>query len=177
MPQRILINAERYGQAAALALDTFRRFARARGHYNNTPNSHLRGKIGEIACDCWLQGEGIETEAVFQDLDRMREADLVLGTRRIDVKTWDERYWGEMGRCVAVAQIERLRAKADGVLWCVTPSELGPEIEVEIVGWNTIDDITRAPRRTTGPAGRRQVDNYQVDLDAVRQLDELLRSI
>jgi hypothetical protein len=176
MPEHVVIDELTYEKAERLAIATLKVFQRTRGHYNNTLNSHLRGKIGELACVQWLSREGISCEAIFEYLDRIAEADLVLGESRFDVKTWDERYWNEMGRCIAVNQLPKLKAKADGVVWCTSPAKLEPGITVEILAWSTIDDIETAPKRMTGPAHRRQVYNHQLDPQTLRPLDTLLAS-
>ncbi len=180
MGELIKIDDVRHAEALRLAQQTLAIFAKMPGHYNNTLNSHLRGKLGEIAAADWLAANGIKIDAAFRDTGRIKEADIVgVGARtlRLDVKTWDSKYWPEMGRCVAVGQLDKLRNKAEGIVWCVSPSSLDPGIEVEMVGWNTLADIEAAPRRMTGPTGRRQVDNYQVDPGNVRQPASLLAAL
>lgn len=176
----IKIDATNHAAALRLAQQTLAIFARMPGHYNNTLNSHLRGKLGEIAAESWLASNAVKTDAAFRDTSRIKDADIVASSSqdlRLDVKTWDRAYWPEMGRCVAVGQLDRLRAKADGIVWCVSPSVLDPGTEVELVGWNTLADIAGAPRRMTGPKGKRLVDNYQVDGDKVRPLLSLLAAL
>jgi len=169
-----------FARAVALAEQTLAIFSQRPRHYNNTLNSHLRGKVGETACAKWLARQGVEIDSAFQDVDRMQEADLIVrgsNPLRLDIKTWDARYWPTLGRCVAVGQLPALQKKADGAMWCVCPSALEPGIDVEIVGWSTLDEIVNAPRRMTGPAGRRQVDNYQLDLHRIGTLASLLDRI
>lgn len=166
-------------EALKMAEQTFRVFANAPGHYANTVNSHFRGKLGELACSRWLAANGASVEQVFGDAARMRECDIIVSGDscwRLDVKTWDQAYWAELGRCVAAGQLAALRNKADAVLWCTSPSKLSPErsIHIEIAGWNNIADIETAPRRLTGPRGRRQVDNHQVEPENVRPVSELM---
>lgn len=176
----IRISEKDYADGVAMAQETLARFENVPGHYSNTLNSHLRGKLGEIAYSHWLESNELSTEPVYRDVSRMREADIIVnGSRiiRLDVKTWDIKYWVEMGRCVAIGQLDKLRAKADGILWCISPSELGPEIELELVGWNTISEIEQAPQRITGPPGGRQVHNYQIDTDKIKSLSDLLDTL
>lgn len=170
------METESFRIAEELAAQTYEVFKGRWGHYNNTVNSHLRGKVGEIGCHLWLDAQGIPHELVYENLARLEEADIILNAGRpfrFDVKTWDTRYWKAMGRCVAFKQLPKLKKKANAVLWCVTPKELAPGVEVEIFGWSSIRDIENSPRRMTGPAHRRQVDNYQVDLEAIRPLPEI----
>lgn len=174
MPDCVIIDQSTYDEAYGLANATLEKFANTKGHYNNTLNSHLRGKIGELACAEWMANNQIKCTQVFRDIEQIADVDLVTSTMRLDVKTWDERYWDDLGRCIAVRQLPKLQKKADAVLWCVTPQKLSPGIAVKIIGWNTIDDVAAAPQRSTGPTGRRQVDNHQVDLLSVRPLEELL---
>jgi hypothetical protein len=162
--------------ARRLAEATFEQWRRFQGHYNNTVDSHLRGKVGEIAVASLLEAHGCGCERVFEDLSREDECDIVVGGSRwprVDVKTWNARYWAEMGRCVSVSQLPFLRRKADAVVWCISPRSLTEGAEVEVRGWSTIEDIEHAPRRVTGPAGRRQVDNHQVEEGTLRPFSSL----
>jgi len=173
----ITLTDDEMREAQQLAEQTLKVFAKEWGHYNNTLNSHLRGKVGEIAVARWLETNGVRVDPLFRDTGKGSQCDIVASDARklrLDVKTWDKTYWAEMGRCVAVDQLKKLRTKADGILWCVSSPKLVPGVEVELVGWNWMDDVAAAPRRMTGPAGRRQVDNHQVDADKLRRPTDLL---
>lgn len=162
--------------ASELAEETVQVFSGRPGFYNNNINSHLRGKVGEIAVSSFLDSAGIKVTNLWSDIGRMAEADILVPSKlRADVKTWDVRYWTEMGRCIAAGQVSRLRNKAEAVIWCTSDSRLAPQMNVTVVGWNTMEDIADAPRRLTGPANGRQVDNFQVEMTAVRNLEALLR--
>lgn len=146
-----------------------------RGHYNNTLNSHLRGKLGEIVVSNFLRESGFSTEDSFKDLSKMAEADIVIpGRCRIEVKTWSDEFWPTMGRCIAIDQLTKLEGKADLIIWCVSDSHLKPEMTLRVVGWNLVSDIPRAPQRLTGPPNGRKVKNYQLDNSMLREIDELL---
>jgi hypothetical protein len=176
----IRIGNRDFARATSLAYQTYLRFQARSGYYNNTPNSHLRGKLGEIACQRWCEFNDIVNEALFEDPEQIGEADLVVrddADHRIEVKTWDETGWDQWGRCIAVPQLPKLRAKADCVLWCTSPKVLVAGIRVMLVGWNTVDDIAAAPRRWTGPAWGRQVDNYQLDSQTIRPMAALLKEL
>ena len=182
MTVTIQIDEEMFGKADTLANNTLAIFKKQRGHYNNTKNSHLRGKLGEFACVSWLNSVGLECDAAFQDTGRMSEADIIISSNdkrqwRYDVKTWDITHWDKMGRCVAVNQLGKLKDKADGIIWCTTPASLSPDIEVNIIGWNTIHDIQNATQRWTGPANKRQVHNHQIDIGNIRPLADLCHRI
>jgi hypothetical protein len=164
-------------QAHELATKTLGHFAGRTGHYQNTWNSHFRGKLGEIACAKWLESNSVSIERLFEDLDRTQEVDIQLSPpldKFIEIKTWDDSYWNDLGRCVPVAQIPQLSTKADLVLWCTSPFKLSGDVTVTIAGWNSVDDILASPKRFTGLKGRRKVFNHQVDLQRVRSPNSLL---
>ena len=110
----------------------------------------------------------------------MQEADLRLGVppaQRIEVKTWNAAFWQNLGRCVAVNQMPNIRAKADIVIWCITPDSIASGASVTIAGWNTVAAIAQLPPIWTGPVGGRQVHNHQVPVEQVRPLGELAQLI
>jgi hypothetical protein len=170
----VSIKVADFNVAVDLAKQTLHRFSSARGHYNNTFNSHLRGKIGEIVVHNFLRELGLPTQETFKDLDRMAEADIVVpGSSRIEVKTWSEEFWPTMGRCIAVDQFQKLRSKADLIIWCVSARDIEPNMRIEIAGWNLVSDVPQAPQRLTGPPNARKVNNYQLDAPMLRQLKDL----
>ena len=170
----IVITNDEYNIAIEIAEETLRRFSSNRGHYNNTANSHIRGKVGEIAVSNFIGQLGFQLDPVFKDLGKMAEADIIIPCKcRIEVKTWSEEFWPTMGRCIAVDQFEKLKKKADLLVWCISASKLEPLMNVDIVGWNLIEDIPSAPRRLTGPANGRKVDNYQLGSEMIRPIDTL----
>jgi hypothetical protein len=160
--------------AEHLAEQTLARFAQRSGYYNNTSNSHLIGKYGEIAAARWLESEGLNVDAPFMDEARTREADLVWNGFRLDVKTWTARFWPQWGRCVAVNQVGALAAKADGILWLTVEATAGRSPSVRVEGWSTMDDIRAAEVRWTGPANGRKVQNHQLDPEALRPAADLI---
>lgn len=174
------IDRDEFDLALDLANKTMDLFSKRLGFYNNNLNSHLRGKIGEVAASAALTSVGIKTVDLWADVKSLSEADIHVPSRfRAEVKTWDVRYWAEMGRCVAHGQFPKIRMKADGIIWCSSDTHLEPGMSVYVLGWNNMTDVLNAPRRHTGPPGGRQIDNYQVDLCAVRDLRllvDLLRS-
>ena len=171
----VRISEEHFTLASDLAGRTLDLFQNRRGHYKNNRNSHLRGKLGEIAATQVMADLGLSSEALWADLSRLSEADIdVTGAFRADVKTWSSQYWAEMGRCVAANQLPKLLAKADIIIWCVSDRQLCSGMTVEVRGWNSMSDVASAPRRLTGPATGRKVDNYQLDESAVRDIATLL---
>ena len=170
----LIISSDQFKLAEKLALETFARFSRTKGHYNNTSNSHLRGKIGEIATSTALQELGFKVEDTYTDLDRMSEADLVISRNvRIDVKTWNVEHWNEMGRCISVDQIGKLEKKADIIIWCISPNILAAGISVSVAGWNKVSEVRQAPRRLTGPPNGRKVENFQFEVSGIRDIADL----
>jgi hypothetical protein len=170
----MIISPEQFELAQRLAIETLSRFSTLKGHYNNTSNSHLRGKIGEIAASSALEELGMKLENTYTNLDRMSEADIVIpGKLRIDVKTWNIEHWAEMGRCIAIDQLGKLEKKADIIIWCTSPNILTPGINVEVVGWNKVSEVGKSPRRMTGPKNGRKVDNFQLDIKEIRDLSDL----
>lgn len=170
-----MIGTEDFEHAKSLAGETLALFESRAGHYKNSLNSHLRGKIGEIAATTALESLGLEPDRMWADTSKLSLADVeVAGRFRANVKTWDRRYWLTMGRCIAVNQLPRLRNKAEAVIWCQTDSNLAPGMEVQVLGWNALDDVVLAPRRLTGPPRGRKVDNYQLDIGEIRPLVSIL---
>jgi len=173
----VTINSDMFSQAEGLAETTLSRFAGRRGHYPNKRNSHLRGKLGEIGFAAWLQSHDIEFEPAFLDVGRLSECDVIVKGRvehRCEIKTWDETGWDQWGRCVAVAQIGKLKREADLIVWCTTPKQMAANIQMNILGWSTIEDVENAEKRVTGPA-HNQIHNYQ--LDQIRPLADFLAHI
>ena len=171
--------------ATQMGVESFLRFKGHPGYYENTLNSHIVGKIGELACAQWAENLGIHCDQAFRDLNRKNEADLILNvgdTRivRVEVKTWSSNWWQTFGRCIAVGQMRQIRAKADIVVWCTsTPysdlvqREMG---DVMIAGWNTVAEIAQIVPTWTGPPGR-QHHNHQVPTEQVRPLEDLVARI
>jgi len=170
----LIITTDQFELAEKLAFETFARFSRTKGHYNNTSDSHLRGKIGEIATSTALHELRFKVENTYTDLDRMSEADLAIsGNLRIDVKTWNIEHWNEMGRCMSVDQIGKLEKKADIIVWCISPNTLASGISVSVAGWNKVSEVRQAPRRLTGPKNGRKVENFQFEVSEMRDIADV----
>jgi len=174
MAIEVLVSEEQFALANDLAGQTLNLFKNRPGYYNNNHNSHLRGKVGEIAATQVLTDLGLPSNALWADLARLSEADIdVPGVFKADVKTWSSRYWADMGRCVAVGQVPKLVKKADLIIWCVSDPQLRPGMTVEVRGWNSLIDVEAACRRMTGPPAGRKVDNYQLDKSGIRDVATL----
>lgn len=162
----VRLDAEDMALAHHLADETYATFAASRGYYRNTPASHVMGKIGEIAMDRWLTAHGWRVDPLYTAPEQVRSADLEVAGIRVEVKTWDDRWWTVWGRCVAVGQVPALREKCDSVVWLSTTPAKDSAV-VHLHGWSTVADVEQAPVRWTGPKGR-QVQNHQLDAEELR---------
>lgn len=107
-------------------------------------------------------------------LDKDALADISFGECRIDVKTWNEKYWNDWGRCISVKQFPHIKAKATHIVWCTSnASEVHSTWSVLVRGWNLVDDIKGFPKKWTGPLGH-QVYNFQGRDADIRLLDLLI---
>lgn len=179
----IILKREHIEEAVRLGTITHAHWQEGNGHYRNRLRSHITGKLGEIAFEQWLQIREIPFHSLFRDLTRERECDIVAATSptvRLEVKTWGYEHWPQLGRCVAVNQMNSIARKADKVVWCLLdkcptfPSDLDhiPEtLGVTVKGWSLIEDIRNAPRRFTG---RDQIHNHQLDEADLRDMSTLL---
>ena len=170
MANKIQLNESDICKARAWACETHEQFKSSPGYYGNKIRRHLLGKIGEIACEKWLRDNDVACEPVFKDISRMQEADIIVGAKRlrVEVKAWSKDFWEDLGRCIAVKQLKRIKGKADVVLWCVACNKIEAGMTVTICGWNTLADIEQAPKGLTGLKGGNKVYNYQVAADKVK---------
>jgi hypothetical protein len=169
---RIDLESEEVDAARRLAEATYERFRSEAGHYRNLPRSHLIGKLAELAVEKWLRAAGLDPDPAFRDPDRVGESDVVVHAAGIEVKCWRPETWAEWGRCVTPGQIRTIKRKSEAVIWAIVDDEASP-IHVDIVGWNTPEEIGATDVRATGP-DYRPVMNHQVAVDALRDPDELL---
>lgn len=170
----ILLTSNQLDEARSLALETYEKFKNSPGYYNNKPDSHLKGKLGELAVEQALINLQIDCDSAFREMSRDRECDIIIGGIRLEVKTWSDAYWIEMGRCIAVGQLPSLKKKADFVVWCSTSYVAGDEAQVRVYGVTAINQIESEPRRLTGPEWGRKVDNYQVNFDSITAFESFL---
>ncbi|MHB1699083.1 MAG: hypothetical protein ACYCSN_02930 [Acidobacteriaceae bacterium] len=141
--------------------------------HENTQDKHCTGRWGELALEKHYRNNGFEVDSYFREnLDSHCDLRLRAGQiQRIEVKTFGSPFWHRCGRCVAVVQMERVTAKADVVIWCKAYKRSATQVEVEIMGYNTVAEVAAtSPRRTK--CGRHECLNYQVNQRDVRELDE-----
>jgi hypothetical protein len=175
MTINVQLGAEDLLRARGLADASYAKFAAFPGHYRNTPQSHIIGKIGEIAAESWLKADLLPVSSLFDDPALMQAADLEVAGIRIEVKAWNHNWWAPWGRCIAVGQLAALREKSDCVLW-VSAKTINESAIAYVHGWSTVPEVEQAPIRWTGPEGR-EVRNHQLDLDALRDCAKLLEAL
>jgi hypothetical protein len=162
-------------RARELAETSYNKFANSRGYYRNTPNSHIVGKIGEIAAESWLKSAHLPVFSLYDDATQAQSADLEIAGIRIEVKAWTHDWWADWGRCIAVGQLAALREKSDCVLWVSAKVTVDSAL-VFFHGWSTVREVEQAPVRWTGPTGRK-VKNHQLNQESLRDAAELLEAL
>jgi len=174
--QGLVLNTETKLAALLLAETTFERYRGVPGHYRNTANSHLVGHLGEFAAFIWLRDNGFEPVAAFSDPTKDKECDISTNIGRVEVKTWNEKYWDDWGRCVSVSQYASIKKKADFIFWCTVDEFESDNPKVTFRGWCDVNIYEGMTPILTGKEGR-QVNNYQLAQDqlfSVEALKELL---
>jgi hypothetical protein len=172
----ISINPEDVRWAAESAKISSEHWSQQAGYYNNYLHSHFKGKLGELAVEKFLLEKGYQLDSHFRFADRENLSDIVIKIRRysevcrLEVKTWDARYWAELGRCIAVDQYEKIKKKADQIVWCVAEAgdfeallKSPAPISIALMGWSWVADVVNAPIRLTGIDKMRKVENYQLN--------------
>jgi hypothetical protein len=158
--------------AAETARASFERWESQQGYYNNRLNSHLKGKLGEIAVEKFLLGQKLKLDSHFRFADREKLADIVVKIKgykkvtRLEVKTWSKIYWHDLGRCIAVDQYPDLKKKADVIVWCIVDDkqilDASMPVKVLLAGWSKIEEVLNAPIQLTGLDNMRKINNYQL---------------
>ena len=171
----VRLGATDLARARELADASYIKFANSHGYYRNTPNSHIVGKIGEIAAESWLKSAHLPVFSLYDDPTRVQSADLEIAGIRIEVKAWTHDWWADWGRCIAVGQLAALREKSDCVLWVSAKTTVDSAL-VFIHGWSTVPEVEQAPIRWTGPNGRK-VENYQLESEGLRNAAKLLEAL
>lgn len=162
--------------AAESARLSAERWSQQSGHYPNYLSSHFKGKLGELAVEKFLLENGYQLDAHFRYPERENLGDIVVKIRRysevcrLEVKTWDKRYWSDLGRCIAVDQYEKIKKKADQIIWCVVQVEdletllnSSASVHVSLIGWSWVSDVKNAPIRFTGTDNMRKIENHQLN--------------
>jgi hypothetical protein len=171
--------------AADTARASFERWESQQGYYNNRLNSHLKGKLGELAVEKFLLDQKLKLDSHFRFADRENLADIVVKVKgynkivRLEVKTWSHNYWQDLGRCIAVDQYPALKKKADMIVWCLVDVQnvLDAPVNVLLAGWSKIEDVLKAPIKLTGKDNMRKVNNYQLAESDLREMNSFLSGI
>jgi hypothetical protein len=116
--------------------------------------------------------------------DRKRDLEVSPARfRRLEIKTWSESGWDNLGRCFSPKQTKKLLEEADAVVWCTvplpnlnSPSDLDSyeALDVTLVGYSLPQDIIAAPIQPTGEEYMRQVENHQVDASLIRAIEDII---
>jgi hypothetical protein len=180
---KVTLNRTQIELAISLGEQTLARYIAAYGEYNNTFNSHTKGRFGEIALETVFLAKGRTVISHFMNpaSDPLCDMEVSPGNlRRLEVKTWSEAHWDNLGRCMSINQTKKLAQKADAVIWCTVPlpnlngrSDLDgyQAIEVTLVGYSLPSDVTSAPVSFTGEPNMRKIKNHQVDQSLIRPID------
>jgi len=171
-PNTFVLPSELVTRAYDLAQATYEKWKLNPGHYKNLLRNHRAGKLGEVGLSSWLSQAAVEAEDVFADLGREREADIIAGSTRIEVKTWSSNTWEEMGRCVRPGQMKSLVRRADVVVWCVL-EQSEKETRFTVKGWSPVGEVEAAPVTVTGPNWQR-IENHQLQESQLKAPQELL---
>jgi len=172
---RVLLETADVEWAIRSASVSIEKWSGQAGYYNNRFDSHFKGKLGELAAEKYLLEKGYKLDSHFRFPERENLSDLVIKVKRytkvcrLEVKTWDAKYWPELGRCISVEQYPDLKKKADIILWCVldlkdveTLLKTPEGLSVSLAGWSKVEVIVNASIKDTGIGGMRKVKNYQL---------------
>lgn len=176
MLPRLQLRPETKLAATILAEKSFERYRFIFGHYRNTAKSHLVGHLGEFAAFIWLRDNQFQPVGIFTDPTRDGECDISSLAGRIEVKTWSEHHWDDLGRAVTVSQLPRLHKKADVVLFCTADEVDSPMPKITFRGWVKVAAFDSIEPKMTGFPGR-EIHNHQLEnhhLNAMSSLKDLM---
>lgn len=182
---KVTLNREQIELCIELGEQTLERYIRAYGHYNNTFNSHTKGRLGEVAMESIFVEMERNVIPHFKNPDSDRLCDIEVSParfRRLEVKTWSEWSWTNLGRCFSVKQIRKLESAMDALVWCTVPlgdlksrSDLDhiSTLDVTLVGYSLPVDIKAAPVIATGEGGMRKIRNHQLTPESIRAIEDI----
>ena len=169
----VVLNTETKLAALLLAEASFQKYSKVFGHYRNTTNSHLVGRLGEFATYTHLKNQGLNPIPHFLELNKIQNCDIDSRVGRIEVKTWKAEFWDDWGRCVSVSQLASVKRKADLIIWCVADEIESDTPKIEFKGWSEVSDIENLEPKMTGKESR-QIYNYQFDEASLNSIDSLI---
>ena len=164
------LNKETLQAAHELAEATFARFEQHHGYYRNTLLGHRIGRLGEFAVLAYLHQQQIETIPHFLNDDDRRECDISTADNNIEVKTWNEIYWKDLGRCVAVGQYPTLLKKATAIAWASVSEPESASPIITLRGWCNVELMGTVEPKLTGSF---QVNNYQIEENQLNEMGSL----
>lgn len=180
---QITLSAEHTQWAFDTAKASAKRWSTSEGYYTNQFSSHFKGKLGELAVEQFLFEQGFNIDTHFRFAERENLCDIVVKIKRyekvcrLEVKTWDKKFWAELGRCIAVEQTPDLNKKADVVIWCTVaiPNLKAPPASamVDLAGWSYVSEIVKAPVKFTGGEKMRKIQNHQLMENELHGMHEL----
>lgn len=204
MPVQVyLTQAEIMEQGLPLAQGRFERWRdRQEFHYPNFPMTHLRGALGELAVEKWLTESRVDFIPYFRQPEvEGHKPDFILHLPQslfvgVEVKTWAERYWLDMGRCITPKQLFTLSEtkSVDIILWVImhepepfqsytsqtpwsairTAFRTVGRVYFTLAGWNWLVEVDKWKLRETGPESGK-ILNYQADLKDLHSIEILER--
>lgn len=164
------LNKETLQAATKLAEATFAKYEQTRGYYKNTLSGHRIGRLGEFAVLAYLHQQGIETIPHFLDPLSDRECDISTADNNIEVKTWNEIYWKDLGRCVAVGQYPSMLKKATAIAWATVTEPESDSPIVTLRGWCNVELMGSVEPKLTGSF---QINNYQIEEHQLNEMGTL----
>ena len=164
------LNKETLQAATKLAEATFARFEQNRGYYRNTLSGHRIGRLGEFAVLAYLHQQGIETIPHFLNEEDRRQCDISTADNNIEVKTWNDIYWKDLGRCVAVGQYPTLLKKATVIAWATVTEPESPSPIINLKGWCKVELMGTVEPKLTGSF---QINNYQIEENQLNEMGSL----
>ena len=173
MLQGLILDPATKQAALELSERTLAKYSNVRGHYSNTKSSHLVGHLGEFAAFIWLRDNGFEPVPRFLDPDD-KECDIHTRIGRIEVKTWRDRFWDDLGRCVSVTQYPSIKRKADFIFWNSIADPDAETPQVTFRGWCKVSQFDKAKEviHTTG-FPQREIRNLQLPQSKLLPVEKL----
>lgn len=143
VPHRVLMSRIDYDEVVATAQKRLEDMDAAWSSYaHNKLESHIVGRLGEVAVMTWLKDVGLNPTDTSDDGTASGDIAVTaasapsMGSKSrvaaIEVKTSREAWWVRNGRCLNARQFATPRC--DIVVWCAVQNEL-PGRSVLVMGW------------------------------------------
>jgi hypothetical protein len=159
-------------KAAGAKARYFRKLLKKTALYPNHPQGHFVGRLGEMAAYRWFKENGLGPKANFHfERNDLPDIDLYRTKQRVEVKSWRAFQFDELGCAVHLGQFARIMEKADVLVWAsvkVERYERYDTVDVELAGWNYVDDLQEAR-----PVNLGGFENIQLPRAQVRLMESL----